>query len=93
MSNLKTLKDFTTKGLEFREKRASEKLIEDLKQLGIEWIKHLNKLLEKMGQEDGGYGYSIYSKEQQFMIKLAEAGKIEWIKHFFNISDSELKNA
>jgi hypothetical protein len=47
MTKLKTLKDFTTGGLEFREKRTSEKLIEDLKSEAIKWVKDINSKMPK----------------------------------------------
>ena len=79
MDELKTLKDFTTKGLEFREKRTSEKLIEDLKAEAVKWIKQIDS--HYVGTDD---------KNSEENIKHADAVKV-WIKHFFFISDAELK--
>ena len=41
MTELKTLKDIDLSKLEFREKRASEYLIENLRQEAIKWVKSI----------------------------------------------------
>ena len=68
-TELKTLKDLDFLKLEFREKRASEYLIENLK---AEAVKHI-KIFEK-SPYCGSY-----------------IGEINWIKHFFNLTEEDLK--
>lgn len=82
MADLKTLKDMDHRGF-FCQANMPEEIsidmgvsIEELKQEAIKWIKHYELLNEKE---------KIANKQGvNYLMQ-------EWIKHFFNITDADLK--
>ena len=73
---LKTLKDIDFSKLEFREKRASEYLIENLKAEAVKWVKKFDK--------------EINSTQSTKKIDRLVYG-LEFLKHFFNLTEEDLK--
>ena len=72
---LRTLKDFENL---HEDKTTCSLLIPLLKQEAIKWIKEFEKANVGLSNEDIAYGQKFEDKET-------------WIKHFFNITNKELK--
>jgi len=94
MTELKTLKDFKTpKGCDYICKTL---VLRDLKQEAIKWVKEISKdrsigvqlFTDGKKRKGNPIGKAIYGDEER---KLINKEKIEWIKHFFNLTEEDLK--
>ena len=79
MNKLKTLEEIIIKA---RFGKVEVVFPEELRKEAIAWIKELEQ--EHKASSDGSMTYISY-------IHPKYEGKIEWIKHFFNIEEKELK--
>ena len=82
MTELKTLEDIELWNIEMRG-RSGSVIISDLKQEAIKHIKQLTK------EYDAWYRQPIIKCGDFTPLKLLS--KIDWIKHFFNLSKEDLK--
>jgi len=80
---LKTLKDLDFNNLEFREKRTSEYLIENLKQEAVKWVKGMDN--------DEQFGEANNREFSRVDYLLQQRAIFTWIKHFFNLKESDLE--
>jgi hypothetical protein len=92
MAKLKTLKElrcicFFCLDDELREEEYPKQIdVEELRKEAIKWIKELEKSIAIGKMLEGQAGEGAFSD-----IESKEKAQIEWIKHFFNITDEELK--
>jgi len=84
--NLRTLKDFTfAKMIEYTDEEHDEECINDLKSEAIKWIQYLQELKYYKNKKD------MKEDKECIVEKYGKLWAIQWIKHFFNISEDELK--
>ena len=92
MTQLKTLKEIIWELMQDTKLRHPARIELQIRQEAIKWIKELSK----PAQMD--LNFAVIHKIRGFQKKQIEniwgnnnKAKVEWIKHFFNITDEELK--
>ena len=85
MTELKTLKDLVN------EKEVSKGDAYTLKQEAIKWIKDLNNETCEACKEQGERTYGWCETCDKAHVGLNKDDISEWIKHFFNITEEDLK--
>lgn len=102
---MKTLKDLKEKDNKLRTSETNEffngKTIayQDLRQSAVEWIKELEKYNTKSWSDHSQWNYEKVPDELQSFIDIGGEGidantcdiVINWIMHFFNINEEDLK--
>ena len=89
MNELKTLKDFEDYGMD-DETRGYELCKKDLRQEAIQWIKELENIPADFYMKR--YNLPNYQITENIDgVNTGIIDVVEWIKHFFNISENDLK--
>ena len=96
MTELKTLKDLSDNCLLRKDNCCVPNYVKELKQEAIKWVKLIEKdktigiqlFTDRKKRKGNPIGTAYYGDEER---KIINREKIEFIKHFFNITEEELK--